>query len=99
MPGWGILLNEAPIAGLEREILEETWLQNIAEILPVYTSAYINSDGQHVFIVGYAGMLQDEQIVILSHEHDEYLWIDPKDIDTYDLPDHRVMTVKKSLEK
>jgi len=97
LPWWWILLNESAIECLEREIFEETGLQNIEGISPIYTTAKTYSDGTHSFLVGYIGRISSEQNVIISHEHTEYLWINPNDIEKYGLPEHRVATVKKSI--
>jgi hypothetical protein len=36
--------------------------------------------------------------VVINDEHDEYLRIDPNDIDTYTMPSHRAEVVKKSMK-
>lgn len=97
LPGWWILLNEDAVSCLEREIVEETWLKNITWILPIHTAAKTFPDGSHSFFVWYVGMLEDDQNVIISHEHDEYLWIDPKNVDMYKLQEYRAETVRKSM--
>ena len=98
LPGWGILLNESPLECLEREIVEETWLENIAWILPIHTAAKTFPGDLHSFYVGYIGRLEDDQNIIISHEHCEYLWINPKDIDMYNLKEQRAETVKRSVK-
>lgn len=96
LPGWGILLNETTLECLEREIMEETWLRAKA-IEPIYTHAKTYTDGIHVFFVWYRWILDSESEVVLSEEHDEYLWIDPKDTEKYKLQEYRAETVKKSM--
>jgi len=97
LPGWWILMNEDTVPSLEREIVEETWLQKIQWIHPIHTKAKSYAEGTHSFLVGYVGTMESHQEVVLSHEHTEYLWIDPSDIDQYNLPEHRVATVKKTI--
>lgn len=98
LPGWWILLNESPLECLEREIAEETWLKNITWIYPIYTFAKTYEDWLHVFFVGYVGRLDDVWEIVLSDEHDEYIRIDPRDIDRYALQDYRAETVKRSMK-
>ena len=98
LPGWGILLNESPLECLEREITEETWLKNITWICPIHTFAKTYTDWVHIFFVGYTWVKDDMWEVILSDEHDEYLWIDPKDVESYKLQEYRMETVKKSVK-
>ena len=98
LPGWWILLNETPLECLEREIIEETWLKNITWILPIHIAAKTFPDGSHSFFVWYTWILDGPWEVKLSHEHDEYLWIDPNDVDTYKLQIYRAETVKKSIK-
>ncbi len=93
LPGWGILLNESPLEGLEREIMEETWLQ-VRWIIVVHTAAKTYSEGTHSFFVWYMWFLDHSTEVVLSDEHDEYLWIDFKDVENYKLQEYRSETVK-----
>lgn len=97
LPGWWILLNETPIECLKREIAEETWLDDVIDIHPIHIAAKTFSDGSHSFFVWYMWMLNTDQEVVLSHEHDEYLWVDPNDVEKYTLQSYREETVKKSF--
>jgi len=98
LPGWWILLNETPLECLEREIIEETWLQ-VTWITLIHTAAKTYPDGSHSFFVWYRWVLNSLWVweVVLSHEHDEYLWINPSDADKYHLQPYRAETVKKSI--
>lgn len=96
LPGWWILLNESPLECLEREIVEETWLQ-VIWITLVHTATKTYSDWTHGFFVWYKWTLHSSSEVILSHEHNEYLWIDPNDADKYKLQEYRAETVRKSM--
>jgi len=98
LPGGWILLNETPLECLEREIMEETWLKNVTWILPIHIAAKTFPDGSHSFFVWYTWTLNSVAEVILSDEHDAYVRIDPKDIDTYKLTEYRAETVKKSMK-
>lgn len=93
LPGWWLELNEDAMAGLEREIVEETWLR-VTWIMLVHTAAKTFPDGSHSFFVWYMWTLDSSSEIILSHEHDEYLWIDPNDIEKYNLQEYRVETVR-----
>lgn len=99
LPGWGILLNESAREGLTREIQEETGIANVEDIVPVHTAAKTYSDGTHVFFVGYTWKIPTSVQVSLSHEHNEYVWVDPRDIDQYKLQAHWSETIKKSQKK
>ncbi len=98
LPGGGILLEESALECLEREVWEETWLKDISWVHPIHTCAKSYPDGTHIFYVGYTWRLDTAWEVILSDEHDEYLWIDPKDVDQHNLPEHRKEAVKKSMK-
>lgn len=98
LPWWGILLNESPIECLEREIIEETWLKNIIWITLIHTAAKTFPGGSHSFFVGYKWTLDSDSEVVLSDEHDEYKWIDPKNIDIYNFKEYRAETIKKSMK-
>jgi len=97
LPGWWIELNEDAIVWLEREILEETWLQHIAGITPIHTDT-TTYEGQHSFLVWYTGRLEDDQEVVISFEHTEYRRIDPTEIENYKLKPYRIRTVKKTIK-
>ena len=99
LPGWWLIRDEDALSSLEREILEETWLKNIEWIHPIHTVAKSNTyDENHSFFVGYIWRITGDVSVVINDEHDEYLRIDPNDIDTYTMPSHRVEVVKKSMK-
>lgn len=95
LPWGGILLHETPQESLQREIQEETGLQ-ATNITLIHTAAKTYDDEAHGYFVGYKGHVQEGQKVLLSFEHDAYLWIDPNDIENYKLKEYRAETVKKS---
>ena len=70
LPGGHIQENESLLAGLEREIKEETQL-SIRE--PKFI---LQMDNLHFFYAQY-----DSQDVKISHEHTEYKFFDKKDLD------------------
>ena len=90
-------MNEDAIPSLEREIWEETGLKNVEWIHLVHTKAKSYAEWTHSYLVGYTGRIKDDQKVILSEEHDEYLWINPEEVYMYKLPEQRADTVKKSM--
>lgn len=97
LPWGGLELYEDSMETVSREVLEETGLL-IKDIVPVYTKAKTFEDNTHSFFVWYKWTLDSDSEVVLSHEHDEYKWIDPKEIDVYNLKGRRAETVKRSMK-
>lgn len=65
--------------GLRREILEETGLQ-VTPIEPIYLGEWrpiIQGVPHQIIAVFMKCEVSDEQVVRISNEHDEFLWIDP----------------------
>ncbi len=93
-PGGG-LEYEDPAKGIKREIYEETLLE-ISEVTLVH-SVHIPHGDDQALILGYKAFTNSKE-VDLSWEHDKYVWVDPKDIEEYNLPDMHSSFVEKSLE-
>ncbi len=80
LPGGRVQKNEKRDVSLAREIKEETGIDNfqIDKILDVATT-----DDNSQFVITFAG-LTDKEEVKLSNEHQEFAWIDFKEIDSYE---------------
>lgn len=96
LPGGWLELNEDALDAIKREIREEVWWLQVENIIPVSTQTQTWSDGSHSFYVWYRGDVVTWEVV-LSFEHEEYRRINPKDIDQYNLKEHRANVVKKPL--
>ncbi len=81
MPGGRLEEDETWLAGLKREILEETGIENfsIEKIMDVDTS-----DSHKSYIVTFLCRVKDSPVINLSNEHQEYTWLDLKEIDRYE---------------
>ncbi len=79
LPGGRVLKNEKWNHALAREIKEETGIDNfqIDKILDIATS-----DDNSQFIITFAG-LTDKEKVKLSSEHQEFAWVDFKELNSY----------------
>ena len=80
LPG-GRLENENWLQGLNREVKEETGIENLEmkKILNVDTS-----DSGETYIVTFLCQVENVPNVTLSHEHQEYKWLNIKDVDKYE---------------
>ena len=50
LPWWRLELGEEPVEGLKREIIEETWLNNIWKVVPIKTWSFNKNDIQIIWI-------------------------------------------------
>jgi len=87
LPGGHIHIGEDPVAGLKREVYEETGL-NVEN--PVET----HFEGHTHY---YKASLPPGKIH-LSHEHTEYKLVDYKNVDNIDMTDKFKSAIKKSME-
>jgi 8-oxo-dGTP pyrophosphatase MutT (NUDIX family) len=76
LPGGRLGAEEAPVAGLRREVREETG-QSVRVDGPVDAVAWRNGVGEGRFAVVYA-CPTDETDVRLSEEHDDAAWLRPE---------------------
>ncbi len=73
VPGGALEFSEEPLAGIEREIEEETQLK-VSSIQPYHVKSYINQDGDFVVIIGYLCKAETDQVK-LNWEHDNFQWL------------------------
>ena len=81
LPGGRLEDNETWLEGLQREVKEETGIENflIEKILNVDTS-----DSGKTYVVTFFVKLVEVPEIKLSKEHQECSWLDTKNIDTYE---------------
>jgi len=83
LPGGAVQFFEKNCDGLKREIYEETQLDvDIIKPIGVYDAIKPNV---HLVVITYLCICNSDQVV-LSDEHDEYLWLSGSDIDKIDIP-------------
>jgi len=76
LPGGHVEKDEAPEDALDREVWEETSL-DLGKATKIYT------DDKVIFYAAY----EWEGKISLSHEHDDYKWINPEEITNYNIGD------------
>ena len=76
LPGGHAETDENLADTIVREVWEELSL-SLGEVTEIYT------EEETTFFVSY----EWEGKIMLSNEHEEYLWIDPKDVDNYNVGD------------
>jgi len=73
VPGGRIALEEDPILGIQREVLEEVGLQ-IEVICPLSTKHFTRDDGQLVTGINFYCKIKGTSKITLSEEHTKYSW-------------------------
>ena len=76
LPGGHAEIDESLADTIDREAWEEVSL-SLGKVTEIYT------EDETTFFVSY----EWEGKIMLSNEHEEYLWIDPKDVDNYNVGD------------
>lgn len=86
-------------AGLKREVKEETGLEIIIK-QPFFVSEWRPQvKGKNWQIVGIFFHCQaSDDEVVLSNDHNEHVWIDPKDYDNYKLLDNLIPVFQEYLK-
>jgi len=80
LPGGKIAPNESPEECLHREIKEETGMSIIIgePFCTIIWEPIVNDQEQHITGTFYVCTTNPSPNIILSNDHDNYLWIDPK---------------------
>lgn len=106
LPQGGLDPGEDPISGVKRELLEELALaisdrdievlhrETVQYLYPPEDPYYIYKGQRlHVFKINYSG---NEQVVPQDDEFDKLYWIDPKELDNFDVG-FRLEAYKRAL--
>ena len=72
VPGGRIDIGEDPIAGVKREVREETQLEVIVQE-PLGVRSFTRDDGQHITMIVFR-CSPETYDVILSEEHTDFVW-------------------------
>lgn len=86
--------NETWLEGLRREVREETGIESfsIEKILDVDTS-----ESGETYIVTFLCRVEDKLELKLSTEHQEYIWLNLKDVDVYEFWHEKIKERLKNL--
>jgi 8-oxo-dGTP diphosphatase len=87
IPGGMVELGEPFMDALMREVKEETGLK-VRPILPIMIDGWmpaIESVPHQIIGIFYLCEAESDNVV-LSHEHDDFVWIKPYEIKNYDVP-------------
>ena len=88
LPGGHVEANETLADTIVREVWEELSL-SLGKATEIYAAEEVT------FFVSY----EWEGKIMLSNEHEEYLWIDPKDVDNYNIGDKYSLAVGRATVK
>ena len=88
LPGGHAETDESLADTIDREIWEEVSL-SLGDITKIYT------DDETTFFVSY----EWEGKVMLSNEHEDYIWINPEDIDNYNIGEKYSLAIGRITTK
>jgi 8-oxo-dGTP diphosphatase len=95
IPGGRISYGEEPIVGLRREIKEEVGLE-FDEVIDILDTSNVFCDkDRHIVRITYLCTVKDVNAIV-SHEHTEFIWINPNDID-FDVKDKLLKKILTQL--
>ncbi len=100
LPGGRIDPGEPFLEGLKREVYEETGL-TVTVTAPLFVGEWfpvIREVKNQIVAIFFVCLAKDDH-VRLSEEHDDYLWIDPKEYKKYDLMKPEDEVVQTYIEK
>lgn len=85
LPGGRIEVGEAWKDALAREIEEETGITDFRVVCPVYLGEWtptISGTPTQIICTFLLCTTQQEKVAV-NHEHDDYVWIEPDEVDQY----------------
>ncbi|NCP72272.1 NUDIX hydrolase [archaeon] len=100
LPGGRLEINETIKTGLKREVFEETGLK-IKILKKVSSWEFISLDNKKVEVTNFLCEIKKNTSnkIILSQEHDNYKWVDLKNIKRYSFKDKSFFDSLKFLSK
>jgi len=96
LPGGGVDAHESPEAAAIREVFEETGI--VIDTAKIITSEYTLGHQDPWVMLGFSAYVDDAEVV-LSWEHDQYMWVSLDDVKASELPErykHMVQTASES---
>ena len=84
LPGGNVEAGEDPNIAVLRELNEEAGIYLVDSSKIIYVAS--QNDPQHTITLLYQAFVYDPEIK-LSHEHQQYIWINPSEITKYDIPE------------
>jgi len=96
LPGGDLDFGEDSLAGISREIKEETGLE-IIDLAPFDVDSRINGGNEFWVTIAYVATTTSVD-VRLSHEHDEFRWVTPKEFLKLESSEKLYNFVKKLAE-
>lgn len=74
-PGGRVEAGESPLSAVQREIHEETGLEDVAVLAPCIVEAGLH-DGQDILFIDYVGAYRAGEVQLDPAEHDAFQWLD-----------------------
>lgn len=96
LPGWKVDLWESPLDGAKRETLEETGI-SVQNLKTINTWSFEKWEIQVVGITFFDKLTFTPEVV-LSYEHDEYMWMSLDELAKIDSPDW-IQRIPKALRQ
>jgi 8-oxo-dGTP diphosphatase len=97
IPGGGTEFGEQPEEGLKREVKEECGIEIEVGQPVIVTDYYLERDGervQRVEITYLCGLLGNSETIVLSDEHDSYVWKNLAKLDDLEITDYMLKIIE-----